>query len=124
MSNIINKFNNILKNKDIDINKILNNQQKEISNHEENTENYENSKNTGNTKNTESTINFDIATLLKFKNIFDKINNTNNPRNNLLSSLKPFLRNDKKEKLEQYTKIANIIYIINTLNEDKGDDNC
>lgn len=109
MSNIMNKFNEILKEKDINIGNILNNSST-------------NSTSQNNTNNSENTMNIDIATLLKFKNIFDKINNKDNPRNKLLNSLKPFLQENKKEKLEQYSKIANIICIINLLNESKGDD--
>ena len=107
MSNLINKFNNILKDKNIDINNVFN----------------KNKTDTETTENTNKTFDFDITTLLKFKTIFDKANNNNNPRNKLLASLKPFLQDDKKEKLEQYVKIANILYVINSLNEyNKGDD--
>lgn len=100
MSDIINKFNNILKDKQIDINNIVKDNTNENKNEKEN-----------------SGFDFDINTLLKFKNIFDKVNNNNNPRNNLLYSLKPFLKDSKKEKLDQYIKIANILYILNSLNE-------
>lgn len=107
MSNLINKFNDILKDKNIDINNVFN----------------KNQTNTETTENTNKTLDFDITTLLKFKTIFDKANNNNNPRNKLLASLKPFLQDDKKEKLEQYIKIANILYVINSLSEyNKGDD--
>ena len=107
MSNLINKFNDILKDKNIDINNVFN----------------KNQTNTETTENTNKTLDFDITTLLKFKTIFDKANNNNNPRNKLLASLKPFLQDEKKEKLEQYIKIANILYVINSLSEyNKGDD--
>ncbi len=107
MSDIINKFNNILKDKKIDINNIINDS---------------NSKNVENTEFSKNSFDFDITTLLKFKNIFDKANNNNNPRNRLLFSLKPFLKDNKKEKLDQYIKIANILYVINILNETNKDD--
>lgn len=101
ISDIINKFNNILKDKKIDINNVLNNTETNNSTNENENKNF----------------NLDITTLLKFKSIFDKANNTNNPRNKLLSSLKPFLQDEKKEKLDQYIKIANILYVVNSLNE-------
>ena len=110
MSDIINKFNNILKDKNIDLNNISKNS---------NSSEYKEEKPSQNNFGLGS--DFDISTILKFKNIFDKANNSNNPRNQLLYSLKPFLRNNKKEKLDQYIKIANILYILNSLNE-KGDD--
>lgn len=103
MSDIINKFNTILKDKNIDINNIVSNT---------------NSNNDSNNENDKKTsFDFDINTLLKFKKIFDGVNNNNNPRNSLLYSLKPFLRDNRKEKLDQYIKIANILYILNSLNE-------
>ena len=107
MSDIINKFNSILKDKNIDINNIT----KSNNNKSENDTNNSSSSNFG------LGSDFDISTLLKFKNIFDKANNINNPRNQLLYSLKPFLREKRKEKLDQYIKIANILYVLNSLNE-------
>ena len=104
-SNVLGKFQDILKEKNIDINNVLGSS----SNPENNNSHHENNSNS---------FDFDINTILKMKTIMDKINNTNNPRNNLLYSLKPFLRNDKKEKLEQYIKISNILSIIELLDKD------
>ena len=42
----------------------------------------------------------------------------NTPRNNLLYSLKPFLREEKKKKLDQYIKIANLLKVLEILNSD------
>ena len=107
MSDIINKFNSILKDKNIDLNNITKN----------NSEDSENQSTNSNSAGFGLGSDFDISTLLKFKNIFDKANNMNNSRNQLLYSLKPFLRDTKKEKLDQYIKIANILYVLNFLNE-------
>jgi hypothetical protein len=101
INDIINKFNGILKDKNIDINKVL--------------EDEENSN--------PLDFNFDLDTILKFKNIFNKINNNNNPRNNLLRSLKPFLRENRQKKLEQYIKIANLLGVLAILNEDSDEKN-
>lgn len=127
MSDIINKFNTILKDKNIDLNNLnSDSSNKEKIEHDNNQDNnifYHNNEKTENTSNVFSNLfgaDFDISTLLKFKSIFDKANNKNNPRNQLLYSLKPFLSETRKEKLEQYTKIANILYVLNLLNE-KGD---
>lgn len=108
-SNVISKFQDIMKEKDIDLNSIL-------SSSNQNNENSSNNEETAN--NSSSDFNFDINTILKMKQIFDKLNNTNNPRNNLLYSLKPFLRPDKKEKLEQYIKISNLLSILEIMNND------
>lgn len=95
-SDIFNKFSDILKDKNIDLNNITG----------------------GNTpppvNNTDFSL--DIDTILKLKDIMSKINqNQNCPRNKLLYSLEPYLENDKKEKLEQYIKIANLLSVIENL---------
>ena len=106
-SDIINKFSSILKEKDIDLNKI-------VGEHSSPTDfdgNFENKKEESNFKDSDSSNNFDfnldIDTILKIKDILSKLN-----RNNLLLALKPYLENDKKEKLEQYIKIANLLSVL------------
>lgn len=96
LDDVIGRFNNILKDKNIDLGKILNDE-----NNNENGFNFD----------------FDLNTLLKFKKIFQKINNCNNPQNRLLQSLKPFLNDSKKQKLDEYIKIANILVVMNIINE-------
>lgn len=97
-SEVINKFSEILKDKNIDLNNLAGGNPP--------AENIDSSANSN-----DSTI--DIETILKIKEIISKINkNQNSPRNNLLHSLKPYLENDKQEKLEKYIKIANILSIL------------
>lgn len=104
-SNVLGKFQDILKEKNIDLNNVLGSSSDEPKN-----SNFENNSNS---------FDFDINTILKMKNIMDRMNNKNNPRNNLLYSLKPFLRDNKKEKLEQYIKISNILSILELLENEK-----
>jgi len=99
MNDIIGKFNDILKEKDIDMGKILGDEP----------------------QSNPLDFDFDLDTIIKMKNIFSQINNTNNPRNTLLNSLKPFLRDERKKKLDQYIKIANLLGVITILNENSGD---
>lgn len=108
MSNVLGKFQDILKEKNIDLNSVLGS-----------SSNSQNSNNI-NSENNSNSFDFDINTILKMKSILDKINNNNNPRNNLLYSLKPFLRDDKKEKLDQYIKISNILSIIELLGNEEN----
>ncbi len=117
-SNILNKFSSILKEKDIDLNKIVGgNQPPTNSNMHNNTgcdnnQNYEHDNNFDNSESS-SDFNLDIDTILKIKSILSSINkNNHSPRNTLLMALKPYLENDKKEKLEQYIKIANLLSVI------------
>ena len=41
-------------------------------------------------------FNLDANTIMKMKSIMDNMNNRNDPRANLLCSLKPYLRDSKK----------------------------
>lgn len=68
-----------------------------------------------------SDANFDINTILKMKNIIDKMNVKDDPRSNLLRSLKPYLRDSRKDKLDQYVnfmKMANVIDFLNINNKE------
>ena len=96
LSNIINRFNNILKDKDINLGKILEDDEE---------------------SNDALNFDFDLDTIIKFKNIYQKINDNNNPRNRLLYSLKPFLRESRKKKLDEYIKIANLLGVISIIND-------
>lgn len=50
----------------------------------------------------------DMNTLLKVKSVMEKLNTSNDPRANLLYSLKPYLREEKKGKLDQYANLLNV----------------
>ena len=54
----------------------------------------------------------DIETIMKIKSIMDKINNKNDPRSMLLKALRPYLKDDKKNKLDQYIQLSKIIDIL------------
>ena len=103
INNVFEKFSEILKEKDIDLNNIIGNNQSTESN---------------NTNN--SDFSFDINTIMKIKNIMDNMNSKNSPRNQLLMSLKPYLEDEKKEKLEQYIKIANLLSVLGSLDEQQN----
>lgn len=65
----------------------------------------------------------DFETIMKMKTIFEKMNQTkkDDPRANLLLSLKPYLKNSRKEKVDQYIKLLNMGKIIEVLKPDGGD---
>lgn len=116
-SEVFSKFQNILKEKDIDLNNF--------------TSNNTNSNNNNDFKEDSSgDFSLDIETILKIKDIISKINqNRDCPRNKLLHSLKPYLEENKQDKLEQYIKIANLLSILESqninigfLNKEKGYD--
>lgn len=95
-SEVFNKFSDILKEKNIDLNNIAGGANPPPA--------------------TNDDFSLDIDTILKIKDIMTKINkNQNSTRNKLLYSLKPYLEESKKNKLEQYIKIANLLSIIENL---------
>ncbi|OLA94833.1 MAG: hypothetical protein BHW64_02145 [Candidatus Melainabacteria bacterium LEY3_CP_29_8] len=56
--------------------------------------------------------NIDIDTMMKMKSVIEKMNSSSDPRSNLLQSLKPYLREEKRGKLDQYSKILNMTSIM------------
>lgn len=83
-----------------------------------------NNSQTENGKNSE-TSNFsgiDMNTILKMKSIMDKMQNSkNDPRSNLLLSLKPYLKETRKEKVEQYVQLLNMTKIMEAFHENGGE---
>ena len=68
-----------------------------------------------------SNFNLDINTIMKMKSIMENMNNKNDPRANLLYSLKPYLRDSKKDKLDQYVNLLNISKIADFMNNNNND---
>ncbi len=93
-----------------------NNSNKTENNKDLNNNNSDN--NTGNNNNSFNFNNIDMNTMLKMKSIFDKINTSNDPRSNLLASLKPYLRDNKKQKLDEYANLINFAKIAEILKND------
>lgn len=53
----------------------------------------------------------DIETILKIKSIMEKLNQKDDPRSNLLHSLKPYLRESRQKKLDEYSNLLKIVSI-------------
>lgn len=54
----------------------------------------------------EDTPQIDFETIMKMKKVMEAMNsNKNDPRANLLLSLKPYLKESRKEKIDQYIKL-------------------
>lgn len=78
--------------------------------------------NSSQTANNFNLNNIDINTMMKMKSVMEKMNNSSSPRNNLLQSLKPYLRDEKRSKLDQYSNLlnmANIMELFNQKNDNK-----
>ena len=133
IGNIMNQFNKMLKNNEIpeDFKNIINNF-KNSSNNSANT-NSSNSDNTNASNNSFNNMNMtsnnssnnndsnnagdfgnevpdiDINTILKIKQVMSSINsNKHDPRANLLMSLKPYLKESRKKKVDEYVKLFSI----------------
>jgi len=70
-----------------------------------------------------SNFNIDMDTLLKMKTIMEKMNSKEkDPRSNLLLSLKPYLKESRKSKVDQYVQLLNMTKVIDVLNPTSGGD--
>ena len=78
--------------------------------------------NNHNSNNSTSNLNFDMNTIMKMKSIMENMNNKNDPRANLLYSLKPYLRDSKKDKLDQYVNLLNVSKIAELMNKNNNND--
>lgn len=127
MSDIIQKISNMMNNNNNNTSENTNGMSSDNSTESNfniadllNTMNF-NSSNENNNNNQNNNFNFDIETLMKMKNIMDKVNSSkNSPEANLLLSLKPYLNNNRKQKLDQYMQILNITKIIEAFNSENN----
>ena len=86
-----------------------------------NSNNQTNSQNNSQSNENTNNFNIDMNTIMKMKSIMDNMNNKNDPRANLLYSLKPYLRDSKKNKLDQYVNLLNISKIAEVMNKNNDD---
>ena len=73
--------------------------------------------------NSSSISDVDVETIVKIKKVMDNINQKNDPRANLLYSLKPYLRESRKSKLDQYVNLLNMTKIVDLMNNKKKENN-
>ena len=86
-----------------------------------NSNNQTNSQNNSQSNENTNNFNIDMNTIMKMKSIMDNMNNKNDPRANLLYSLKPYLRDSKKNKLDQYVNLLSISKIAEVMNKNNDD---
>lgn len=85
---------------------------------------------TSNSQNTNSNNNFDFSkidmnTMMKITSMLNNINSKDDPRANLIHSLKPYLRDSKKDKVDQYANLLNITKmadLFKTMNQEQPHD--
>ncbi len=79
-----------------------------------------------NQENTSSTDsgNIDLDTMLKIKSILEKMNNNkNDPRSNLLNSLRPYMRDSRKENIDKYTNLLKMADLASLFSENNKKEN-
>ena len=72
---------------------------------------------------TEINSSLDIDTILKIKSIIESLNKKDDTRANLLYSLKPYLRESRQKKVDQYVNLFKISGITKLLKKEKGEFN-
>lgn len=70
-----------------------------------------------NSEKTDNNFNMDFETIMKLKEIFDRMNSSDNdPRSNLLRALKPYLNDSRKSKVEQYIQFMKMSKVLEGFN--------
>ncbi|MBO4293385.1 MAG: hypothetical protein J5881_03245 [Clostridia bacterium] len=67
--------------------------------------------------------NIDMNTLMKMQSVMKNMNNKNDPSYNLLNSLKPYLRESRQEKIDQYANLLNFSKIAEAFNNSNQNPN-
>lgn len=65
----------------------------------------------------------DFETIMRMKTIIDKMNTKDDPRSNLLQSLKPYLKDSRKSKVDQYIQLMNMSKVMDVFPFMGGDKN-
>ena len=111
---MIQNFSKILSNQGEKQN--ANNQNNQVKKEEQNESKTENS--------TFDFSNLDMNTVMKMSSAINKMKDTkNDPRAKLLMSLKPYLKDSRKQKLDQYVQLLNMSSVFELFKENGGDFN-
>ena len=94
----------------------------EMLNNNTSDENTTSSEDTNRSTENSSIPNIDFETILKFKSAFDTMNSKDDPRSKLLLALKPYLKETRQEKVEQYIQLFNMSKIIDVFGHTSGGD--
>lgn len=115
MSEIFQKMNDMIKNNQLPDN--IKNMMESFATNSSNHEDVSSSNTESNNSSNSDFPDFDIATMLKMKSIIDSMNKPqNDPRANLLKSLKPYLKSSRKDKVDQYIKLFSMGKIFEAMN--------
>ena len=124
MSNLMEQINNMMKNNQIpdDIKNIINSMSQNSSNSGNTDSQVKDTSSSENTSSYSSMPEFDMAKIMKLKRVMESMkSSSNDPRANLLKSLKPYLKDSRKEKVDQYIQIFGMGKVFEMLNPLGGD---
>ncbi len=123
---LLNEFVSILKEKNIDVENLL-----DMPTPEKNETKIEDEKKNQNSENKEKKYtesnssnpfeNLDINTILKLKSILDKYKNSTSNDANLLIALKPYMKKSRQYKIDKYAQMLKMAEIIKNLGLFGGD---
>lgn len=122
VSELLKKFSQMMENGNIpdNVKNLFNNSQQNTDDSSYNNTSEDFNENTNPDSN--NSFNIDFETLMKIQQIMNQMKNEkNDPRTNLLLSLKPYLKDNRKQKIEQYINIFKMTKIIDLLNKNGGD---
>lgn len=130
MNDMLKNFSEMMNGKQIpdNIKNILGNMMQNNNTDNSKSNNFENSSSSSSTSNMNNTNNIDINTIFKIQNIMNSINSDkqNESRTNLLLSLKPYLKETRRNKVDQYIqlmKMEKVFQAINPLENNSGGEN-
>ena len=87
-------------------------------------QNNNSNENTSNSNNNFDFNGIDMNTVMKMSSVLGKMNNSkDDPRANLLNSLKPYLRDSKKGKLDNYMNLLNVTKIAEIMKDNNKENN-
>lgn len=72
-----------------------------------------------NTSSSGNNLDLDFDTILKIKNIIEAFNKKDDAKSNLLYSLKPYLRESRQKKIDQYINLFKLSGITKLLKKEK-----
>ncbi len=136
MSEMINNFSKMMNNQDMSdnmknffnsINNTTNNENpSNMSNNNNSDDNSNNSTDNTNSRDSSNTNNIfgniDMSTIIKMQQIMNSLNDKqNDSRTNLLLSLKPYLKEHRKKKVDQYIQLMKMGKIFEMMNPLGGD---
>lgn len=102
---------------------MLNNFSSMLQSNKTSSGNSSNSYNSSTNDGSNNNFSIDADTIMKMTSVINAMNKKDNAGSNLLHSLKPYLRDSRKDKLDQYANLLNITKIADVMKNEKKENN-